>query len=84
MIAFRKKGQDIIYAHYSNYNIKPMNISVTVKGSGGSRKITGYTLTTTSEVDNGALLKDTTFSSPKDDVVIFTKGLSLNTIKVKF
>lgn len=84
MIAFRKKDQDIIYAHYSNYNIKPMNISVTVKGSGGSRKITGYTLTTTSEVDNGALLKDTTFSSPKDDVVIFTKGLSLNTIKVKF
>lgn len=84
MIAFRKKGQDIIFANYSNYNQAPMNIAVSVKGGGVTRKITGYSLTTTSEVDNAALLKDTTFATPKDGVVIYTKGLSVNTLKVRF
>ncbi|MBK0382091.1 hypothetical protein I5M32_03885 [Pedobacter sp. SD-b] len=82
VIAFRKKNQNVIYADYSNYNTKPMNVSITVKGTNGNRKIAGYTLTTTSELDNGALLKDTTFASPQDAAVIFTKNLSLNTIKL--
>jgi hypothetical protein len=84
MIAFRKRGENTIYSNYSNYTTAPINILISVKGGGVTRKITGYTLTVTSETDNGALLKDTAFTSPKDDISILTKGLSLSTVKVKF
>ena len=82
LIAFRKKNENTVYAHFSNYNTKAKDISITVKGASGNKKITGYTVTVTSETNNGAVLDSKVFDTPQDSIKLSAISLSINTIKI--
>ena len=82
LIAFRKKGQSTVYAHYSNYNITANNIEISIKGINTSPKIVGYSLTRTSENENGSLVESKTFETPQDKVIIKAERLSFNSLEL--
>ncbi|PQV48835.1 hypothetical protein CLV33_10440 [Jejuia pallidilutea] len=85
LIAFIKKDQNIVYAHYSNYSTKAQDISITVKGANNNiLKISEYNLTSTSEINNGALVDTKTYQTPEDNITLTTEPLSINTIKITF
>ncbi|MEW4923858.1 hypothetical protein [Algibacter sp. 2305UL17-15] len=83
IIAFRKKDENTVYAHYTNYSAKAKDISITVKGtSNGILKISGYTLISTDAVNNGKEIESKNLPTPEDSVTLTTEALSVSTIKI--
>ncbi len=80
IIAFRKSGQDTIYFNYSNYDVNPKEVSIVVNNTG--KKIKGYSITTTDENDNGALIETQTFQAAKDTLTFEANRYSVNTLKI--
>ena len=83
IIAFRKKDENTVYAHYSNYSAKAKDISITVKGANnGILKITGYSLISTDAINNGAPIESKNLPTSEDTITLTTEALSVSTIKI--
>lgn len=83
IIVFRKKDENYIYAHFSNYNAKSKDISIEVKEGSSLLNLKGYQLISTDALHNGEEIDSKTFSNSEQQITLTVQPLSVNTIKIK-
>ncbi len=78
IIAFRKKGQDTVFVHFSNYSQDTKEVSIFAN----NLKIKGYAITTTDEENNGVLIASEEYQSALDSITFSAGRYSVNTLKI--
>jgi hypothetical protein len=79
---FRKKGEDTLYIHASNFAGNIRSINLNVLGIGTNYAVKSYTSRTTDGTKNDVFLPNTVFQEPVSQAVLTLNPYSVNTFKI--
>jgi hypothetical protein len=79
---FRKKGEDTLYAHVSNFAGTARTINLNVEGINATYKIKNYTLRTTDGPRDDAAAPTVVFTEPVAQITQALSPYSVNTFKI--
>jgi hypothetical protein len=79
---FRKKGEDTIYIHASNFAGNIRSINLNVQGIGTNYVVKSYTTRTTDATNNDVFLPNTVFQEPVSQTILSLSPYSVNTFKI--
>jgi hypothetical protein len=83
VLVFRKKEEDTIYAHVSNFLNSTRTITLNVEGNvGNNYKIKSYTVRTTDGFLNDEMSAPTVFQNPPKSLMHTQNPYSVNTFKI--
>jgi Secretion system C-terminal sorting domain len=83
VLVFRKKEEDTIYAHVSNFQNATRNITLNVEGKvGNNYTIKSYTVRTTDGVSNDEMSAPTVFQNAPKSLMHALTPYSVNTFKI--
>jgi hypothetical protein len=83
VLVFRKKEEDTIYAHVSNFLNSTRTVTLNVEGNvGNNYKIKNYTVRTTDGVLNDEMSAPTVFQNPPKSLTHALNPYSVNTFKI--